>query len=63
MLKDNVFCDSFKLFWEKWKERKSDFENLSQWWDVGKVQIKEFCQNVSAYSFMNVKRTIQSLQK
>lgn len=57
------FCDSFKLFWEKWKERKSDFENLSQWWDVGKVQIKEFCQNVSAYNFMNVKRTIQSLQK
>ncbi len=63
MLKDNVFCDSFKLFWEKWKERKSDFENLSQWWVVGKVQIKVFCQNVSAYNFMNVKRTIQSLQK
>ncbi len=49
------------MFWEKWKETKS--ENLSQWWDVGKVQIKEFCQNVSAYNFMNVKRTIQNLQK
>lgn len=27
-----------------WRLRKDDFENLAQWWEVGKTQIRIFCQ-------------------
>lgn len=42
------------MFWNNWKLKKSSFENLSQWWDVGKVNIKMFCQNyIIDFSQMN----------
>ena len=27
-------------FWEDWKTKKSDFQDLQEWWDIGKVYIK-----------------------
>ncbi len=29
--------------------RKTQYKSLSQWWDIGKIQIKLFCQSYSAY--------------
>ncbi|KAK3570107.1 hypothetical protein QTP86_011294 [Hemibagrus guttatus] len=40
----------FQCFWEHWKTRKNDFENLRQWWDIGKVEIKLLCQQHTANS-------------
>ncbi len=42
LLHDSVFCEKFGLFWSKWQEQKSDYEDLVQWWDVGKAQIRFF---------------------
>jgi hypothetical protein len=27
-------------FWEHWKDRKSDFSNVAEWWDSGKLRVK-----------------------
>ncbi len=39
-----------KVFLNNWKLKKSSFENVCQWWDVGKVNIIIFCQNYILYS-------------
>ncbi len=46
--------------------RKDNFENVIQWWEVGKVQIKIFCQQFSYNNNNNnviVKRNIERLEK
>lgn len=60
---DSVFCEKFGLFWSKWQELKSDYEDLVQWWDVGKAQIRFFCQNYTAHSNRLVKDTIIILER
>jgi hypothetical protein len=27
-------------FWEHWKDRKSNFGNVAEWWDSGKLRVK-----------------------
>jgi len=44
LLEDKQFCETFKMFWETWKTEKSNFESIVQWWEVGKVHIRDFCQ-------------------
>jgi len=38
------FEDVFKVFWEDFKKTKASFQDIQQWWDFGKIQIKQFCQ-------------------
>ena len=40
ILKDSVFCSSFKEFWAYWRTHKSSFHSLLAWWDHGKERIK-----------------------
>lgn len=43
LLKDALFCENFKLFWNDWKLKKKDyFEDLCMWWEVGKANIRFF---------------------
>ncbi len=63
LLYDTFFCENFKCFWEKGKLEKEHFENVIQWWDVGKVQIKIFCQQFSYNNTVIVKREIERLDK
>lgn len=53
----------FTLFWNDWKQKKGTFESLSQWWELGKTQIKVFCQNYTACTTAKIKTTIQRLEK
>lgn len=62
-LNDVLFCESFKVFWSNWKLKKSSFESLCQWWDVGKVNIRLFCQNYASQTSTIVKNTVRTLQK
>ncbi len=39
------------------------FENLKQWWDIGKTQIKMFCLQYSANCSSRIKNVIESLEK
>ncbi len=63
LLNDKFFCENFKCFWEKWKLEKERFENVIQWWEVGKVHIKIFCQQFSYNNTVIVKREIERLEK
>lgn len=50
LLQDENFVHSFSLFWERWRESKSQYKSLSQWWDISKVQVKMFCQKYTAHN-------------
>ena len=63
LLQDSVFCGTFALFWYKWRAQKHAFENLSQWWDVGKVQIRLFCQSYSAHTASSARSAVKKLQQ
>ncbi len=44
LLTDLEFRDIFKFFWDDFRTRKFDFQSLQQWWDFGKIQIKQLSQ-------------------
>ncbi len=52
-----------KFLGEYWKLKKDTFENLDQWWDVSKANIRIFCQNYTSYSTTLMKTTVKSLQR
>ncbi len=60
LLNDVNFKDVFSYFWNNFKLRKQCFENLRQWWDNGKVEIKSLCQQ---YTFNVSRSTTQSMRK
>ncbi len=57
------FCEKFKLFWETWKSDKGSFENIIEWWEVGKVHIRSFCQQYTSHSSLVLKKTLEWLEK
>ncbi|KAI4899223.1 hypothetical protein NFI96_000470 [Prochilodus magdalenae] len=46
-----------------WRVQKHSFESLSQWWDVGKAQIRAFCQGYSAHAASSVRLAVKKLQR
>ncbi len=60
---DCTFIHSFNLFWKAWREERCNFQLLSQWWDVGKTQIKSFCQQYTAHSAGALKARMKSLEQ
>lgn len=45
------------------KGEKKYYENIVQWWEVGKTQIRMFCQNYTAHTNSLIKRTIIELER
>ena len=41
IIQTKLFQAAFKKMWEQWKQKKQCFQNVRQWWDIGKKQIKE----------------------
>ena len=50
LMYDETFCQSFSDFWGQWRHRKTGFENVGQWWEVGKTQIRIFCQQYTSHT-------------
>ena len=48
ILKDNSYKKLISDFWDGWKLKKGEFNNLLIWWDIGKKRIKqlsiEYCK-------------------
>lgn len=64
LLEDKNFCEYFNGFWETWKREKNYYEDITQWWEVGKVHIRNFCQQYTSHSSLVVKKnTIDWLEK
>lgn len=62
LLEDKNFCQNFKVFWETWKMEKSCFENIIEWWEVGKAHIRSFCQQYTSHSSLVLKKTLEWLE-
>ncbi len=63
LLNDKFFFESFKAFWEVFKKTKSSFKSLQQWWDYGKVQIKQFAQQYTQNVTKDLTRSLEVLEK
>lgn len=63
LLQDCTFLHSFNCFWNAWREERCNFQSLSQWWDVGKTQIKSFCQQYTAHSAGMLKARMKNLEQ
>ncbi len=48
---------------ETWKSDKGSFENTIEWWEVGKVHIRSFCQQYTSHSLLVLKNTLEWLEK
>ncbi|KAL7875345.1 hypothetical protein AOLI_G00103080 [Acnodon oligacanthus] len=53
----------FRCFWEQWKAEKVHFENLRQRWEMGKTQIRMFCQQYTASSSTRARLAVQALER
>lgn len=63
LLQDQNFCFKFLIFWEEWRRRKGDFTSLGTWWEVGKVQIKIFCQQYTAHTNAKIRGAVEHLER
>lgn len=63
LLHDHIFVHSFDLLWKSWREERFSYTSLNQWWDLGKVQIKNFCQQYTAHNTENLKMKMKILEQ
>lgn len=73
LLNDKLFTASFiyfiLFFWKVFKEKKSSFKSIHQWWFVapcslyGKVQIKQFPQQYTRNVTKVLNRSLEMLEK
>lgn len=59
LLNDEKFLENFSFFWKTFKQQKHFYVSLSQWWDCGKVLIRDFCQKYT----LNVTRDLAQSMK
>lgn len=59
----NIFVRILNFFWDAWKSEKCIYESIIQWWKVGKVHIRGFCQQYTSHSSLVLKKTLEWLEK
>ena len=62
LLLDVHFRENFIFFWKDFKTRKEDFTSLKQWWDCGKVEIKQLCQQYTLNVSRNITKSMRDLE-
>lgn len=45
LLMSDQFKEELTSLWHRWRERKGAFSDLSQWWDIGKLQIRSLIES------------------
>ncbi len=62
LLDNKEFIRTFKLFWGDYRTKKASFQSLQKWWDFGKVQIKQFCQQYAQNSTKALNQSMKDLE-
>lgn len=62
LLSDNVFKKAFECFWNNYRQTKSEYSSLQQWWDVGKGKIKQLCQQYTLNVTRDMARSMKALE-
>lgn len=63
LLKDCKFGNIFKEFWKIWQKQKNNYQDLRQWWDIGKKQIKFFCQQYTLEATRSLDKAVRELER
>ncbi len=50
------------FFWKTFRATKNTFQSLRQWWDFGKVQIKQLCQQHTRNITVQMSRDMKTLE-
>ena len=59
---DNAFREALDFLWALHKKKKSNYSSLQQWWDIGKTQIKQLCQQYTRNVTKHITRSLQDLE-
>lgn len=60
---DSNFKDVFRFFFREFlRSRKPDFNSLRQWWDGGKIEIKQPCQQYTLNVTRDIARSMRDLE-
>jgi len=62
LLNDKDFKDILEFFWKDFRDSKSTFSSLQQWWDYGKAQIKQLSQQYTKNITANLDRSMKVLE-
>lgn len=62
LLDNKDFIHTFKLFWADYRTKKESFQSIQKWWDFGKVQIKQYCQQYAHNSTRVLKQSMKDLE-
>lgn len=62
LLCDSRFKEGLKFLWNNFKSTKNEFESLRQWWDYGKVKIRQFCQQYTFSVSRDITRSLKDLE-
>jgi len=62
LLDDKHFRESFTFFWDVFKQQKHLYSSVQQWWDCGKIQIKNFCQQYTLNVTKEITRSLKILE-
>lgn len=63
LLTNNGFKESLRYFWFYFRRTKSEYSSLQQWWDVGKVQIKQLCLQYTLSVTRDMTRSMRDLER
>lgn len=62
-LQDRPFRQQFIHFWTEWQNNKNDYEDPLLWWDLGKVKIRNICQNYGKHKKSTENYILETYQK
>ena len=62
LLVDENFRDVFIFFWKDFRSRKAEFISLRQWWDCGKIEIRQLCQQYTQGITRTIIRSMNDLE-
>ena len=63
LLADNHLKNVLTFFWENYRLSKSEYNSLQQWWDIGKVKIKQLCQQYTFSVTKDMARSLRALER
>ena len=50
------------FFWKQWRLKRGEFRSVQQWWNVGKVQIQQLCNQYNLNVTREVTQSIKDLE-
>lgn len=53
----------FGHFWQQFKNKKSSFDSLQQWWDIAKIEIQQLCRMYTLNVSRDISRSLKDLEK